>query len=264
MQNELNALEFSRQLITLNDLDPTYVVLWYAQLEPELKAKFLLAYLCFYHFGTASWICSQNNYWQGMMDAAATKERPRASERRHFRGGQATRAIQDLIDLKLTPLRIVQHWSNGKIKPSALEVIQQVKNHRGFGDWVSFKAADLLERLAIVQVQFTPDDVFNMYESPRLGAELIAAQHDVPMEQACQFAYNHLTAGLKDLLAPPRCERRLNIQEIETCLCKYHSYHKGHYKLGQDVIEVRHAIELYGSLPMSKRLFNAGKSGGLW
>ncbi|MBZ4299837.1 hypothetical protein LAJ56_17985, partial [Streptococcus pneumoniae] len=53
-----------------------------------------LAYWCFYHVGTASWIADRSvGYWQRMEKAAGSKEYPRSSERRHFRGGQATRSV---------------------------------------------------------------------------------------------------------------------------------------------------------------------------
>lgn len=261
---QLTAIEFSQQMILTRDLDPTYCVLWEAKLEPELRDKFLLAYLCFYHFGTASWICSQPDYWKALAAAAATAEHPRASERRHFRGEQAVRAVRELTALRQTPSEVVLGWKPPGLRPKALEVMQCVRRHRGFGPWVAFKAADLLERLGVFSVQFVAADVFNMYESPRLGAELVAKQQGVGKEEACGYALRHLSDALCKILAPPRYERVVNIQEIETCLCKYLSYWNGHYKLGQDIIEVKHAIERYGKLELSQRLLKAGKKAELW
>ena len=260
-----DVLAFSRKLIQTQDLDPTYVVLWHANLKSEVRAKFLLAYFCFYHFGTASWITSQEDYWGSLLAAAATKEHPRSSERRHFRGQQAIKAVADLRGLRLTPSEIIEQLIGQNKKPSALEVMNRVKNHRGFGDWMAFKAADILERLGMCDIQFSAEDVFRMYESPRLGAELVAQQHGYTGEP-CQFAYELLSSNLGNLLAPPRLERTINIQEIETCLCKYHSHYKGHYTVGKDIAEVKHALTLpqYEQLRLSKWLIKAGNKGGLW
>ena len=40
--------------------------------------------------------------------------------------------------------------------------------------------------------------------------------------------------------------RRVNVQEVETIFCKYKSHLKGHYPVGKDSEEIRHALEGWG------------------
>ena len=259
-----DVFAFGRALIETGDLDPTYIVLWEAQLEPELRAKFLLAYWCFYHFGTASWISSQGNYWEALLGAASTKEHPRSSERRHFRGGQAIRAVEELLGLRLTPARLVAQLGSQGESPTLSTVMSRVKRHRGFGDWIGFKVADMLERLDLCPIQFKPEDVFSMYEAPRKGAELVASELGYTGEDPYTFAYDAILEQLGDLQAPPRRERGINIQEIETILCKYKSHKNGRYVVGHDIEEVRHGLLRYAKCKLSQRLLVAGNTGGLW
>ena len=49
--------------------------------------------------------------------------------------------------------------------------------------------------------------------------------------------------GVLESLAPPEYEREINMQEIETCLCKYHSYYHGHYKAGEDIERLHMRID---------------------
>lgn len=259
-----DVFEFGRALLETGDLDPTYIVLWEAKLEPELNGKFLLAYWCFYHFGTAAWISSQGDYWKALCGAASTKEHPRSSERRHFRGGQAIRAVEQLRGLHLTPSEIVRQLGSHAESPTLSTVMQRVKRHRGFGDWIGFKVADMLERLDLCPVQFNWQDVMFMYEAPRKGAELVASELGYTGPDPYGFAYSQISAKLGALQAPPRRERGINIQEIETILCKYKSHKNGRYVVGHDIEEVRHGLLKYAKCKLAQRLLAAGKTGGLW
>ena len=264
MAERLDVFQFGRQLIETGDLDPTYIVLWESQLEEELRGRFLLAYFCFYHYGTAAWISSQGDYWEALLGAASTKEHPRSSERRHFRGQAAIDAVLALRGRCLSPAKLVARLGHRGETPTLSTVMGRVKKHRGFGDWIGFKVADMLERLDLCPVQFKPEDVFEMYEAPRKGAELVAEQMGYTGEDPYGFAYNTILEQLGDLQAPPRRERRINIQEIETILCKYKSHWNGHYGVGKDIIEVRHGLLRYAKCKLAQRLLRAGKSGQLW
>ncbi len=259
----LDPVEFGRQLIKSQDLDPTYVVLWSMEWSKEKQCKFLLSYWCFYHFGTAAWITSQPNYWTAFTTAAGSKDYPRASERRHFRGKAATDAVLELLRRNLTPSELISGLNPNLEAESLLNVMQRVQEWRGFGSWISFKVADMLERLNLAKISFQPDDVFRMYESPRLGAEYIAKQAGWAGDPY-KYAYNLLNKKLGHMLAPPRFERKINIQEIETVLCKYLSHVNGRYKIGKDIHEVRESIGKYPDLYLSQELIAAGHRGGLW
>jgi len=227
-------IEFGRELVETGDLDPVYVVLHEANLEPELLKKWLLAYWCFYHPGTASWIADgrvEVAYWARMFQAARSKDYPRCPERRHFRGENAIKSVTYLMGTGLMSLLTPLLY-----KTSASELIAYVQSWVGFGPWISFKVADMLERLGLVEVEFTEKEA--MYDSPREGAVLWYDREGLPAADypdkiaAC---LNEMRKAYAGLTAPPRHERPLGFQEFETILCKWKSHLNGHYAVGEDV-----------------------------
>jgi hypothetical protein len=258
---QLGIYEFGKQLITTKDLDPVYVVLYNAkELRPKLE-EWLLAYWCFYHCGTASWIVDQPNYWKAMEQAAASKEYKRSSERRHFRGQAAIKSVAWLKNQGIAKLfKPFLSGDDFMLK----EVMAYVKFWYCFGDWIAFKVADMLERLEICKVVFTPENVFDMFEAPVKGAEAMAEIHGPATGEIPMWAYNKLRAVLGKHLAPPSNNRTINIQEIETILCKAKSHWNGHYPVGKDIGEVRHGILTRATCSTSQILYAAGKEGGLW
>lgn len=261
----MSVQKFGRQLVQTMDLDPVYVVVYHAQMDEEQLARWLLAYWCFYHVGTACWITEQGGYWQALAGAAATKEHPRSSERRHFRGQAAIRAVEELRGLRLTPRQILARLGHQNESPLFLDVATRVRRLRGFGGWIAFKVADMLERLGICPVQFHPTDIFEMFDSPRKGAETVHQWYcKLANQNPYEWSYQYLMANLGNLLAPPRNERGINIQEIETILCKWKSHLNKHYTVGKDIHEVEAGLLRYSRCKLSQRLIKAGKTGGLW
>jgi hypothetical protein len=265
----LGVFEFGEQLVKSQDIDPVYTAVWNAGFDNYRMSRFCLAYFCFYHLGTAAWITDSSDYWGAMTQAAASKEYPRGTERRHFRGKQAAQAVGELQSLGLTAPQLLEGVSTLEDSDGAeglplLVVMDRVRQWRGFGSWIAFKVADMLERLDYAQIVFKPSDVFAMYETPRKGAEAMASRYQGPAApDAYLWAYNSLRRKLGHLLAPPRFERKLNIQEIETILCKWKSHLGGHYPLGKDTREIRIALDKF-NCTTAKALIKGGTKGGLW
>jgi hypothetical protein len=92
----------------------------------------------------------------------------------------------------------------------------------------------------------------------------MASRHGPARGNVLTWAYDRLIKELGDLRAPPRYERPINIQEVETILCKWKSHLSGHYELGKDIIEVRHGLLRYAKCKLSQHLLAAGKRGGIW
>ena len=266
MAEPLSILEFGRQLLETGDLDPVYIVLYEAKLGADELERWLLAYWCFYHVGTASWITDQNEYWPAMLEAAGSKEYPRSAERRHYRGTFAVKSVRWLeeqgLEALLSPLT--------ESGPLTVErVVGIVKSWYGFGSWIAFKVADMLERLGLADITFDEKSVL-LYDSPRKGAEELYAARFGGRGDPCQapaYALRLLTrqsGGLGALLAPPRYERVINVQEVETTLCKYHSYRHGHYHVGEDLEAVRHGLLRFPNSTTADRLLQAGRKVELW
>jgi hypothetical protein len=275
MSDKLDVVEFGRQLVTTGDLDPVYVALYGANLEPDRLRKWLLAYWCFYSCGTASWIVDQQSFWDAMRTAAASSDYPRGTERRHFRGSLAVTSVDALyeaadyaaIGSDLEIIEAMFYWlcypmdAERATQPIPLaKLMERVMRWRGFGEWIAFKVADMLERLGLAAIDFSDSDAF-LFDSPREGAALVVERYGpkgfplVTTPEAWALAY--LGRNLGSLPAPPRAERLLNGQEYETILCKWKAHLSGHYAVGHDIAEIRESLLRFAHFRTSQRLLAA-------
>lgn len=221
--------------------------------------RWLLAYWCFYHVGTASWI-SEGDLWKRMRTAASSKDYPRCPERRHFRGENARKSVEYLEGCGLTKLYDPLLRSR-----TCEEVMQEVRRWVGFGPWISFKVADMLERLNLASIAFGVGSVY-LFESPKKGAERLKSElgSDIREEDLESWAVGEILGKLGKVLAPPRFDRPIGVQEAETILCKWKSHMDGRYEVGEDIHQCRKGLLRFLRSRTSQRLLKAGKVGGLW
>lgn len=258
MSDKLEVVDFGRRLVETGDLDPVYVMLWNAQLGPKKLQLWLLAYWCYYHCGTASWIVDQPNYWAAMTTAADSSDYPRGTERRHFRGRLSANSVRWLRGEGIGLL--FGEFDRAAYENKRLpldEVMEYVQCWVGFGPWIAFKVADMLERLGICRIAFTDADTF-LFNSPKEGAALVVSRYangaTVSAKEAPAWAFKYLHEHLGHLDAPPRYERRLNGQEYETILCKWKSHLSGHYSVGKDIHEIREGLLRFARWPTAQLL----------
>ena len=240
--------EFGEILLKTGDLDPIYVILHRANLAPDLRARWLVAYTHFYHAGVASRLAEAGG-WAPYEEALATA--PRGTERRHFRGGFAGKAVAALRNTYEAPEAFYEYIAGGR---DLSDVISRVKEHYGFGDWIAFKWADLLERCCGVPLSFDQGIVF-MFESPRKAVDVLWEERVAPInrtklnaKERQQRIVDALLDRFKGYMAPPSMNRPVNIQEIETILCKFLSHKHGHYPIGKDIHEIRNGLIGFGGL----------------
>ncbi|MGL6095367.1 MAG: hypothetical protein ACRC7O_06160 [Fimbriiglobus sp.] len=263
----MTAYEFGRRLLDANDLDPVYALLYCAELPEDHLRRWLIAYWCFYHVGTASWAADgkEAGFWDRVETAAKSKEYPRSSERRHFRGKNAADSVR-YLEGRGVPALFDDLLSAG---PTAAAKTAAVREWVGFGPWVAFKVADMLERLGICDVRF--DAGTAMYDgSPTKAAyrlweiEKSYPPTDRERKVAPEWAARRVIDELKEYKAPPRFDRPISFQEAETVLCKWKSSLGGHYEVGEDVAACRKSLDRFGRTPTARVLLTAGKAGGLW
>jgi hypothetical protein len=236
---------------------------------PTLR-KWLLAYWCFYHVGVASWIADGqelalgDGYWDRMAEAASSSSYPRGTERRHFRGAKASAAVEWFRGRGLNYL--FGQLAHSPVDLTLRTVTLTVTRWPQFGPWIAFKVADMLERLGVVPVEFSAADVFRMFESPRKGALEVAWRYSREKGEAdlLEWTYNHMVQLFGHYSAPPSGNRKVNIQEFETILCKWHSHLTGHYHIGKDTHEIHEALERYSDSEVSQQLLRAGRLDRLW
>lgn len=228
-------------------------------------AKWLVAYWCFYNVGTASILSERPDkyFWDDLRNATIGTVFPRGTERRHFRGLNALKSIADLASRASTAFELIESLFLGVKNLSALDLMLRVRGWNGFGPWIAFKVADMLERLGMADIKFSPSDIFSMFDSPAEGAILFHDNHgdctERPKYDKLSWTYAALSENLSALKSPPNNNRPINIQEIETVLCKYKSTLSGHYHVGKDVKEIRHALLSFATCKTSQRLLKAGK-----
>lgn len=227
-------LQFAEDLIVTGDLDPVYHMVYQGLQKGVLSEaqalRWILSYWFFYHSGVSSRVCTlgRAKFWESLQ--GGLKESPRGTERRHFRGPAAEKALSwfsstypDPVDaiLALRPYKSFPRFSS------------RVREWPLFGPWIAFKAADMCERILGYEIDFSDCDLA-MYSSPLQGAKDLDPSGDVKGVVA------RALRGLDGTLAPPRNDRQVNLQEAETCLCKAHALWNGTYWLGKDIYEVRH------------------------
>ena len=243
------VIEFGERLIATGDLDPVYVALYAAKLPTDQLYRLLLAYFCFYHLGAAAFISEGSGleFWRWMRTAAENRiappapgfERwPRGAERRHFRGPKCVAAVQWFRDKAPSdPEFFMRNFCGGR-KWALNEVMERVEAWPLFGPWISFKAADVLERVLDVSVRF-PEDLTLLYAEPRKTLDML----ELPAEAANIRLLNHFSK----IKAPPDQGRWCNIQEVETICCKVKSHWNGHYWVGKDIHEIKVGLRGWGA-----------------
>lgn len=261
---ELDVVKFGGHLLDSEDLDPIYCALHALRLDNEQLSRWLTAYWCYYDAGVASYLSELPNerFWEEMMRAAVNEEPaptggrwPRGSERRHFRGKSGIRGVGGLRGRYPNPEDFVCMLARSG--PSYAGVRRAVKQHYMFGDWIAFKIGDMLERVYGVHVEFDNADVF-MFDTPTLGADLVwnrylrstirgtlylAPHEDGYQKATVKAAVQYLLEQFDGRLAPPDYQRPINLQEVETILCKWKSHLEGHYPLNNDIYEIRKGLE---------------------
>jgi hypothetical protein len=238
-------------------LDPVYISLNKMEMPPEQLARWLLAYWLTYHCGVASYLSELqgDDYWYTLKDAAWNdKPAPtggrwdRSPERRHWRGTTSVSSVSKLMDRYARPEDFLVYVTVAGSDMTYQQCAERIKEHYAFGDWVAWKACDMISCLGLSQITFELSDM--MYKDPEEAAVRVwlqkqgwppeAQPRDRPA--AVRSVVDWLLQYFKDTLAPPLYERDIGLQEVETILCCWKSHMNGHYELGHDIKDIRNGI----------------------
>lgn len=258
----MSVEDFGAAMLRTGDLDPIYVMLNAAQLDPETRARWCLAYWCFYHAGFASYAADQQyngDFWVTMVQAARnedecefTKDKrwPRGTERRHYRGKASINSmywLRDHYNDATDALNFVSGAATGMAAPTFWTVRERVMTWPAFGPWIAFKVADMLDAVMGVPVDFTGTEKA-FFDDPKEGARIVAERWGQPMA-----TLENVVFALRQHFAStpvPHAGRNVRTQEVETILCKYKSHTRGSYPVGKDTDEILHGLVPW--LPHSK------------
>lgn len=262
---QLSIGDFGRQLITTGDLDPAYLMLQQANMGDAQAARWLLAYWCTYHMGVASVLSERQgelfwnmlehvaaNYPAGMPCPATADGRwPRNKERRHWRGKAAESSVHYLRKTFDKPEHVLDFLRYGKQDKGQLpdglgvaDIMRRTQSLVGFGPWIAFKVADMIDALGYNELDFSRSTVF-MFDNPQAAAvEAWRVAHGFGPEvrpkdkgAVIDAVVDHLIADFAPLQCPHNRGRGIRVQEVETVLCKWKSHRSGHYGPLNDVRE---------------------------
>lgn len=236
--------QFGELLIKMKDLDPIYDMMYSAGMDLDFKKRWMLAYSCFYHAGVAAYIAEDpKRFWKRLRKGHDDKW-PRGSERRHFRGGTSDFVTNWLPQNFKSPEAAIDFIIGPNKERTFQTVSKRVQSWKYFGSWIAFKMADLVDRVLLIDVDFS-DCHLDLYDSPKQGAEMIAAYMGTPdiamdkLVSKMEKRFSHLKAG-------PDYKRPIGVQEVETVFCKWKSHCSGHYPPGKDIMEIREGLEGWG------------------
>ena len=276
----LRIEDFGAQLLRTGDLDPIYVALHELRrcgMSYDSLSKWLVAYWCFYSAGVACHMSEQatdNDFWDAMATAAENVAPAphggrweRGKERRHFRGRQGILAVEELAARHLSPCSMLDDLTEAdEVEIPFAEVVSRAQENRGFGPWISYKVADMVERILGGCEPATAEDA--MYEEPVKAAILAWAPTcgegpGVPNDTIKVIeVVSYLQRKFDGETAPPGHDRPLGYQEIETILCKWKSHVNGHYPLLNDIHEIRAGLEPWQGCCRTARQFLAAMPSG--
>jgi hypothetical protein len=268
---QLGIVEFGQQLIRTGDLDPAYLILQRANMGDKQLSRWLLAYWCTYHMGVASVLSEREGevYWNLLEDVAANKPDclattdgrwPRNKERRHWRGKAAIDSASHLRMTFAKPEHVLDFIRYGKSekgsKPEGVgvtDIIRRVQTLVGFGPWIAFKVADMIDALGFNELDFSRATVF-MFDNPQAAAiDAWRVQQGLPSTAKPKdpvairdAVVDWLLSQFADLSCPHNNQRSIRVQEVETVLCKWKSHRSGHYGPLNDVREAIAGLSAWG------------------
>lgn len=219
--------EFSNKIIETNDIDPDYIFLinykkHYGEEDTfELVKKKLLIYN----------LHSELLYHDKLIDYTQLKfGNERQKNKRHFLEWQA-----QLSKIGLEKFRKF----NGV---DYLIFRHNFKKIKGMGDWASWKTADILEKVFDIKMKFDDFTFLNAYQFPLKGLLMINNRRENVA------IYKDKSIYLKDYYNAKSIAKQIlgnniwdpnNVLELETLLCKYHSFAHKHYTVNNDLNKVR-------------------------
>lgn len=245
---------FGRHLIASSDVDPIYPVLKELHTARDLDEDEALwhsfLYVAWYHMpvGHAVYDLAPNPCKlssKSMMRVGAHMW-PTGIERRSNRGGKVFQHIEAFC--KATTDSTLSEWFREGffIAPTLLDrhanwhvVNERLQSIWGNGRWAAYKHCEVLRRVHNLSVE-APDMGHRFSSGPRKGlAELYG-----PLEGQSEAIVAVLDAQGRDLQ-----ERLLgrgvevDVEELETILCNFHSMLKGRYYVGHDIDEMQEQID---------------------
>lgn len=227
---KLSFGEFSKSVLESGDIDPDYIFMREKAKELDFSKEqlfdWILLKLCVYNS------ISELKILTGKGDFETVKygnERNKHKNQAREYYNNIRQVFPDEESIKLFFERPAQI------------VFNSIKAIRGFGPWSAWKFMDLMSCVYGSDVDFEGIDFRKSYEFPLKGLLMVNGYAEDVKLLKSDDVYNECMALIKEMLAsieingvPHNQDKGIRLNEIETLLCKYHSYIHGHYYPGKD------------------------------
>lgn len=218
--------EFSNKIIQTGDIDADYIFLikykkeYGEQMAFELVKKKLLIYN----------LKSELLYTEKIINSDEIKfGNERQKSKRFFKEWEKI----------LSPITIEKFKKFNGV--DYLIFRENFKKIKGMGDWASWKCADILEKVFGIKMKYNDLTFLVAYEFPLKGLLMVNdTKEDINIYKDKKIFLNHLYNAknlLKNVNATEYFDAN-NILELETLLCKYHSYKHSKYKPQEDLNKI--------------------------
>lgn len=233
---QTDIVSFIKKKLLIDDVEPMYTAIMRSNLPLRTRQRICFAEGLADHLGLAARMSEATDFWKGANDFVYQGQRGGA--RRHFRGAVAKAALKEMErrhpDLSSFFVNMPRDF---------FEARSYITSLPQFGDFSAFKIADMAERTCGVQVDFSNVWLKDFSKFPRRGAALAAEYLGIDKSEDL---YQKLLKQKWPRQAPPKYDRCLNAQELETMFCNY-----GHSKWhppGYEAKELSKLLEGYGKL----------------
>lgn len=237
---------FAEVTIKTNDLDPMYSVIrgLNQTKSREWMGRFLMYFLMFYEAGDAAFTADnldglpEYEFWNEVRNCDIMKFK-RGTERRHFRGENAKKAIARLTSFELSSWELIEEmYPPGTGVPTYTEFYQHMTTYFAgtqMGPYFIWKLFDIFNLCLDWPISMTIEEAVKyMPDEPRKSAA-----HFFP-NYTFQEAIMEVVAEINDYDHPVVPGRKCGYAEAETILCmmKGAFWTKSH-RIGDDIDEKR-------------------------
>lgn len=234
--SKLSVKEFAKIEIESGDLDPDYIFINnVAAGDSRFKADWIIAKTIIY---------DSESELRFLLNNESLETLNYGNERRKHK-----RHAKEYLDsiFQIADSDPLDFFIN--LPKNAYEAMEKIKMAKGFGPWAAWKTIDLVGCCLDIEFNFDDFDFRGAYDYPIKGMLMVAGMDEQKSRNVSDLDYKTAFRNVIDALGSaahlkPPCGKRdiINIQEIETILCKYHSYVHGHYEPLEDLKRLKQRI----------------------